>query len=1401
MTRSGFPTPVKRGADSGDAHWVDPVINKTTTTPPGSPGVGDRYIVAAVATGAWVGQENNIAEWNGGGWDFTTAIIGLTAYVNAETEYYSYNGSAWVMESFGPHATTHENGGTDEIDVAGLSGELADPQPPKTHATTHDAGGADAMAIDAAVGTGSLRTLGTGAQQACAGNDSRLSDARAPLAHASSHEDGGSDEVQLENLATAAAVGTVPVSDGAGATASLYPAGARVVYPSEDLAAIVNAGSANDCFIAAPGTHTLSGPITLKAGMRLVGCGYATVLVLPSAIAFQIGSTAHYAELGNFSIQCASNQSVIACPFTADYVHIHDIHDRRFPSTWTNPWLTATAAPRVGWTIERIISETDFRSSKFVEITSGSSQDISGIVIRDCRIVKAASEAGALIDINPGTGGSALDCLIADNILSGGSINIDEGVRILIEGNVLRDATDTAILIDADDSVIQGNALEGHTSHCIEVHGSNRLVIDGNTLDGGGDGVGCNFNGCTHLKIVGNVFNVTGQAMDLDNTDQCSITGNSVINANIGIHMRSNGVGWVITGNYLHSTNGNGIQSSNDTTNTATITGNIVISDNLVGITVSGVGHVIDGNIVSAGGDGITVDGDGTNVSHNHITAGSEGILLAGANGGSDSVIGGNYVDAGSAGISITAGAAAISRISVLGNVINDPGGAGVDVESATDVTICGNVVYDAAGDAINMDGDRGNVQGNLIVGGSGKAIEVGDSASPVNNVTVQGNVCYNQASDDGLSIRGYDCTVQGNMIVGAGANGIAVEDSGDHCVVQGNVVDGCQNAGILSNRPFTAINGNLVQGAGAAGTGAMAAVRCESTDCTIQGNSLAQDAAATAACIDLSGSDRCSCVGNLITDAGDHGIWANDLDYASIASNVIISPADRGITVEGTGDCVAVLANVIYNTGNEGIYVASSAQNISMEGNIIHLAGSDGIEVDGSQCQLIGNMIHAASNYGIYIKGVECQVQANYMQDCGNIGLDTDATADRCQMVCNFILNAENRGIDIDGDNNHLWANYIIGDAGTDESLIDCGGAECQIVMNFLSGSSSQNGIHVEGGSDRTLVEGNMLDGVGGDSIYVNDAEDVSVIGNLVIGAADEAIYSDGTSHRTLIVGNMVYDPTGSGIEVDGNAATVEGNHVYSAGANGIDVGTGDYVQVIGNMVYDPVSIGIYVGSGALRGQCLNNYVLSAGSDGIQSNGQFWQINGNYINGTGGDGIDVNNSYHQINDNWIYNTNTTGITVISAAFAQVCNNRIQTTGGHGIVLSGSNSSTVRGNHIVDVNGTTQDGVNINSSDYCTVDGNYIVDPTGSGITVTTSDNGIVSNNYVQNAAEDGIDLNTVTEFAVNGNRCESCALYGIDEDSNCDYNLFGVNHLRGNTTGGASFNGTNRTESGNKVA
>lgn len=86
----------------------------------------------------------------------------------------------------GPHKTTHQVGGTDEVNVDGLSGELADGQPPKAHAL----GGTD-------------HTTATLAQLNAKVSDATLDDSsgvRTPSGHEASHRNGGTDEVVATGL-------------------------------------------------------------------------------------------------------------------------------------------------------------------------------------------------------------------------------------------------------------------------------------------------------------------------------------------------------------------------------------------------------------------------------------------------------------------------------------------------------------------------------------------------------------------------------------------------------------------------------------------------------------------------------------------------------------------------------------------------------------------------------------------------------------------------------------------------------------------------------------------------------------------------------------------------------------------------------------------------------------------------------------------------------------------------------------------------------------------------------------------------------------------------------------------------------------------------------------------------
>jgi hypothetical protein len=71
--------------------------------------------------------------------DDSSAVV---SQASSNQDYYQHTQPAGIGAA---HRTTHEDGGTDEISVAGLSGELADNQPPKAHKADHEAGGGDAL--------------------------------------------------------------------------------------------------------------------------------------------------------------------------------------------------------------------------------------------------------------------------------------------------------------------------------------------------------------------------------------------------------------------------------------------------------------------------------------------------------------------------------------------------------------------------------------------------------------------------------------------------------------------------------------------------------------------------------------------------------------------------------------------------------------------------------------------------------------------------------------------------------------------------------------------------------------------------------------------------------------------------------------------------------------------------------------------------------------------------------------------------------------------------------------------------------------------------------------------------------------------------------------------------------
>lgn len=85
---------IKRILTLENSPYQPPVLAQQDA-PPGSPAKGDRYIVGESPSGAWVGQENDIAWWNGLAWEFDTPVNGSITYLEDSHIYYTFRNGGW----------------------------------------------------------------------------------------------------------------------------------------------------------------------------------------------------------------------------------------------------------------------------------------------------------------------------------------------------------------------------------------------------------------------------------------------------------------------------------------------------------------------------------------------------------------------------------------------------------------------------------------------------------------------------------------------------------------------------------------------------------------------------------------------------------------------------------------------------------------------------------------------------------------------------------------------------------------------------------------------------------------------------------------------------------------------------------------------------------------------------------------------------------------------------------------------------------------------------------------------------------------------------------------------------------------------------------------------------------
>ena len=76
--------------------FVTPVVADIADAPPGSPTVGDLYIVGTSPSGDFTGHENELAQYLTGGWVFYAPFKWMDAVVESLDTRMAYDGSGWV---------------------------------------------------------------------------------------------------------------------------------------------------------------------------------------------------------------------------------------------------------------------------------------------------------------------------------------------------------------------------------------------------------------------------------------------------------------------------------------------------------------------------------------------------------------------------------------------------------------------------------------------------------------------------------------------------------------------------------------------------------------------------------------------------------------------------------------------------------------------------------------------------------------------------------------------------------------------------------------------------------------------------------------------------------------------------------------------------------------------------------------------------------------------------------------------------------------------------------------------------------------------------------------------------------------------------------------------------------
>lgn len=1051
-------------------------------------------------------------------------------------------------------------------------------------------------------------------------------------------------------------------------------------------------------------------------------------------------------------------------------------------------------------------------------VGTGSNNDVLGNFIG-----QTTGTLGNAIEISGNTGSTNVSNNDIDNAGFDG-INVNGGTGfVTVQGNDIDNTTGAsgiAFFLHNGDGLINNNSIDGADRLGIYIGRADNLTISNNTIRNTGREAGW-FTSGIHIEdadnttVNANTINTANNGGDgiriggAGNWAAVATTGNVVTNNIIGTLGGANNItgdgidvqqsnGASISGNRIVNTVDDGIEVLSSAN--AQITANIIGYTDAAG-TVAGLANNI-------GNEGIDVDNSaGVQILNNRITQTvSNGISI---NPSPNAVIqGNNILNVDGHGILVNAGS---HNSDVLDNIISGAGLDGIRAEGSNNLEILrnqvraiGTTIAGALGYGIYVNGGTlALIEDNQILGGNGASGVAGRKGAGLDAIHVDNNdgvriIDNTVRGGNGQSGLGNAGGVGGS---GAGGHGIYITQSSGAVVSENDVLSGnnngafpvknggrgadlggiyaVNNAGINAYRDGIQIISNVINNANAA----LSPADVVSDDGIFVQNSGHFTTGAKARIHD-----------NTVSNVGEDGIDVRSTNGVIIISNRIDDAEEMGIKVDASNSALVQLntigtgAALNRGAGIDGIHVTNS-RNISIDQNTVQGgsgssgAGRDGIRVlDSREASITNNTIRAnglfsvgAINDGIHVDNSGAIIGGGFDAIVGQF-------RDGVVITGNQILSS---GLSLGAGNDGIFVNNSAG------GLLATPPAT--ISLNTVTGVG-RDGIHVES-TNGAQITSNTITAAGRNGIYVNPSSFVTVANNIINLVGANGIYMLGGAANSIL--NNTISLVGiDGIHVeDVLGLTITGNSVTGAADDGIDVANSGPATINNNTVIGVVDNGIIL-SGSALANVNGNTITGAGTDGINvTNALGLNVNNNIITGVGDDGIDVSTSAPaNINGNSITGALDNGIILTGSVAANVNNNTILGVGTDGINVSNVLGLTIDGNSVtgagddgidvqnaaaVNVTDNTvlavvNDGIVLNNILGAAIDGNTVIGAGDNGIELTNAVLASITNNVTSLTGTDGIFADGVLGLDVSGNLVTLAGDDGIDVNGVIGYNISG---------------------------